>query len=216
MMLRREFLSGLLTAAAVVPPRLSRDQSPAPDFVALVKRVQPAVVAIAGPADTIGSGYIDATGVVVTAAHVAHAAQTLFVRMASGRIPVKMLAADDRDDLAILAAPSPIRGGGTLSTSVTPPEVGEWIVVLGNPFGAGISATVGIVSALPGSITATEALAARLQINAAVNPGNSGGPVCNVRGEVIGVASSLTPGGQGLAFATPAAAIRRLLSTIRA
>ena len=72
-------------------------------------------------------------------------------------------------------------------------------------------ATAGIVSAVPGAIT-TPAFVEKIQINAAVNPGNSGGPGLQLRGEVVGVASSLVPGGQGLAFATPAAAIERLLA----
>jgi serine protease Do len=100
-----------------------------------------------------------------------------------------------------------------LVLATTAPRVGEWIVVLGNPIGGGTTATTGIVSAAPGAISATPELVRRLQIDASVNPGNSGGPVCNLRGEVIGSTTSLVSGAQGIAFATPASALRAFLAS---
>ncbi len=211
---RRAFLCSFVIGTFTTRSEARRPtQTALPDFSSLIQRVESAVVAIASGKQTVGSGYVDASGLVVTASHVVRAAAApLLVRLGSQQAPAKIAAEDERDDIAVLTASS-LHTSTTLPTSETAPQVGEWIVVLGNPFGAGITATAGIVSALPGSITASDTLVRRLQINASVNPGNSGGPVCNMRGEVIGIASSLTPGGQGLAFVTPAPVIRRLVQS---
>jgi serine protease Do len=122
-----------------------------------------------------------------------------------------LLGTDVKNDLAVLELPADAPMPDLVLVSVAP-AVGEWLVVLGRPFGTTTVATVGVVSALPGAISATPELLTRMQINAAVNPGNSGGPVVNLAGEVIGMASSLLPAGQGIAFAIPAAAIAELLA----
>lgn len=214
---RRHFTRALFLAAPALSWSAAREaagQAAPPDFSALVEKLSPAVVAIAGAKTTLGSGFVTRGGLVVTAAHVlAGTGPSLTVVTASGRHTARVLDTNPVTDLAVLElsgqAPT-----ATLPLASTPPRVGEWIVVLGNPFGAGLVATAGIVSAAPGAIT-TPAFKEKLQINAAVNPGNSGGPVCNLRGEVVAVASSLVPGGQGIAFATPAAAVETLLSSLK-
>jgi serine protease Do len=159
----------------------------------------------------VGSGFLSRGGLVVTAAHVVQGAgAAVAVRSSAGRQPARVIATDQARDLALLEVQGQQAPAVLLPLATSPPKVGEWIIVLGNPFGAGLVATAGIVSGAPGAI-ATAAFSEKLQINAAVNPGNSGGPVCNLRGEVVAVASSLVPGGQGIAFATPAAAVDRLL-----
>ncbi len=185
-----------------------------PDFVDLVRRASPAVVGVSDDRGVIGTGFrlID-TRFVVTAAHLLHSARgSPSVVWEDRRWPVRVLRTDVHNDLAILEllsdAPIP---GLPLVASASAPATGSWIVVLGRPFGTKTTATVGIVSATPGTIAAAPELMERIQINAAVNPGNSGGPVVNLRGEVIGVASALLPAGQGLAFAIPAAAVTGLL-----
>lgn len=187
-----------------------------PDFVALIARLAPAVLAVAGETRTVGSGFAVAPRTVATAAHVADAAGASIAIVISGqRSTARVVRVDQDRDVALLEVGvdvSPV----TLAPDDAPARVGEWVIVLGNPFGGGVTATAGIVSAAPGAITATARLAAQIQINAAVNPGNSGGPVCNMRGEVIGMASALMPGGQGLAFVTPASVIRGLLSNASA
>lgn len=213
---RRLFTRALVLAAPALTWSAVRDaaaQAP-PDFSALIEKLSPGVVAIAGAKTTVGSGFVTRGGLVVTAAHVVQGAGSPVAVLAGGRRhPARVLATDQARDLTLLeVSGSPF--GTTLPLAARAPRVGEWIVVLGNPFGAGLVATAGIVGAVPGAIT-TPAFVEKLQINAAVNPGNSGGPVCNLRGEVIAVASSLVPGGQGIAFATPAAAVERLLSTGR-
>src|SRR4029077_12648537 len=126
------------------------------------------------------------------------------------KYPARQLGIDEQQDLALLQVslePAP----AALTLAAAGARVGEWIVVIGNPFGAGSTATIGIVSAMPGAITSPASLAQRIQINASVNPGNSGGPVVNMRGEVIGVANALLPSGQGLGFAAPAKALQALI-----
>jgi serine protease Do len=197
------------SACATDPPRRS---APAPDFVELIARVSPSVATVGDDTQSLGSGFVAQANAVVTAAHVVAAAKSqVSVVIGSRRYPARVVRSDAGLDLALLqvsagSMPAP------LPIAASAPRVGEWIVVLGNPFGSGVTATVGIVSGAPGAI-AEPALVQRIQINAAVNPGNSGGPICNARGEVIGVASSFLPAGQGLAFATSAQQLRAFLNS---
>lgn len=215
---RRRFCAGLVCLAAPAHATL-------PDLVALIARLSPSVVGIGDARSTLGSGFLLAgSGLVATAAHVIDTVQgDPRVRLEGRPFVAQRVATNPQADLALLrlasdpatssttvVAPLAAPAGLVLQPPGAGPRVGEWIVVLGNPFGAGVTATVGIVSALPGAITASSELVRRIQINAAVNPGNSGGPVCNLAGEVVGVASALLPGGQGLAFIAPAQSLREL------
>jgi serine protease Do len=183
-----------------------------PDFVALIERIAPAVVAIGDGTQTLGSGFAVRPTLVITAAHVAQAAGAGAVAVSrQGRQAARLVAMREEDDIAVLELREALPA---LALAASPSKVGEWIVVVGNPFGAGTTATAGIVSAAPGAIAATPELARRIQINAAVNPGNSGGPVCNLRGEVVGATTSLVAGGQGIAFATSASALAAFLTSV--
>jgi serine protease Do len=180
--------------------------------VSLVAKISPSVVGIGSNTQMLGSGFVVRPNVVTTAAHVVQAAgTTVVVTASSGKLVAKVIATRDEDDLALLEINQPLT---PLAIATGPPRVGEWIVVIGNPFGAGTTATAGIVSALPGAITATPQLARQIQINASVNPGNSGGPVCNLAGEVVGATTTLVSAGQGIAFATSAAQISALLASV--
>jgi serine protease Do len=191
----------------------TRQTGALPDFVALIERVSPSIVAVGEAKQTIGSGFAVAPNLVVTAAHVGAAlGADIAVTSAAGRQSARLVATHKDDDIALLEVEKPLPA---LPLAGEPSKVGEWIVVIGNPFGAGMVATVGIVSAAPGAITATAELSRRIQINASVNPGNSGGPVVNLAGEVVGATTSLVAGGQGIAFATSAAAIRAFIATSR-
>ncbi|MGB2714716.1 MAG: trypsin-like peptidase domain-containing protein [Vicinamibacterales bacterium] len=189
----------------------ARRQGSLPDFVALIERVRPSVVAVGDAKQTLGSGFAVAAQLVITAAHLMQAIGTqAIVTSAGGRQPAHVLAIHPDDDIALLEIGQRLP---PLTLAKELPKVGEWIVVVGNPFGAGTTATAGIVSAAPGAITASPELARRIQINAAVNPGNSGGPVVNLAGEVVGATTSLVAGGQGIAFATSAVVLRAFLAT---
>ena len=199
-----------ILGAAACAARTAR-QTALPDFVALIERIGPSVVAVGEANQTLGSGFAVAADLVVTAAHVAKAigAQAV-VTSSTGRQPARVVATRQEDDLALLEVGTPLK---PLTLAAALPKVGEWIVVVGNPFGGGTTATAGIVSAAPGAIAANPELARRIQINAAVNPGNSGGPVVNLAGEVVGATTTLVAAGQGIAFATSAAAVRSFLAT---
>ena len=212
---RRQFAGLLLVGVPILGSSAcaarARRLSSLPDFVALIERVTPSVVAVGDAKQKLGSGFALAPDLVITAAHVAAAigAQAV-VTSAAGAQPARVLGMRQDDDIALLEVGKPLP---PLAIAAASPKVGEWIAVVGNPFGAGVSATVGIVSAAPGAISATPELARRIQLNAAVNPGNSGGPVVNLTGEVVGATTSLVAGGQGIAFATSASVLRTFLAT---
>lgn len=213
---RRQF-AGLLAAglpglgALACGSRRAPRLAPLPDFVALIERIGPSVAAIGDGRQTLGSGFAIRPTLVITAAHVAQATGAAAVVISAGRQQAaRIVAMREEDDVALLEISQAMP---PLVLAPAPPRVGEWIVVIGNPFGGGMTATAGIVSAAPGAISATADLARRIQINAAVNPGNSGGPVCNLRGEVVGATTSLVAAGQGIAFATSASLLRSFLTS---
>ncbi len=183
-----------------------------PDFTRAIQQHAPAVVGVGDEHGVLGSGFrIEHTRLVATAAHVLRSVQGApVIRWESKRWPARVVRVDDDADIALLEidADAPMPG---LALSTQPVMVGQWVMVLGCPFGAGPTATTGIVSALPGAVLAPAALAGRMQLNAAVNPGNSGGPVLSLDGQVIGLANATIPGGYGLGFAVPVAELAKLL-----
>src|SRR3954467_15956990 len=156
---------------------------------------------------SLGSGFIITTdGYVLPNAHVVEAADEITVKFTDKReLKAKLIGADKRTDIALLkietSAPLPaVRFGdpGKL-------KVGEWVVAIGSPFGFENTVTAGIVSAKGRSLP-QENFVPFIQTDAAVNPGNSGGPLFNMRGEVVGInsqISSRTGGFMGLSFSIP-------------
>jgi serine protease Do len=210
---RREFARLLgCGLPAVAAARCAARSAGGPNFVGVIEKVSPSVVAVGNATQTLGSGFVVRPNLVITAAHVAQAAGTnVAIALGSTRRGARLVGMREEDDLAALEISeslAPLRLGSQS------PRVGEWIVVIGNPFGAGTTATAGIVSAIPGAITASPQLARQIQINASVNPGNSGGPVCNLSGEVVGATTTLVAAGQGIAFATSAALIASFLTSL--
>jgi serine protease Do len=159
-----------------------------------------------GPSQGVGSGFIvGADGIVLTNAHVVADADEVTVKLTDGReFKAKVLGSDKRTDVAVLK----IDAKDLPTVAIGDPgrtRVGEWVVAIGAPYGLDNTVTSGIVSAksraLPG-----DAVVPFIQTDAAVNPGNSGGPLFNLKGEVIGINSQIfsrTGGFQGLAFAIP-------------
>lgn len=185
------------------------------NFIGVLQQTFPSVVAIGDGKNLRGSGFrVQGSRIVVTAAHVVdHLAAVPEVVWKSQHWPARILALDRDADLALLElAVEPPMPGLTLRSETVAP--GEWVAVLGCPFGTSPTATIGIVSAEPGAVMEPVALRTRLQLNVAVNPGNSGGPVVDLGGQVIGVANATIPGGYGLGFAMPVAALGKMLASI--
>ncbi|MET0917882.1 MAG: DegQ family serine endoprotease [Burkholderiales bacterium] len=156
---------------------------------------------------SVGSGFIiSSDGYLITNAHVVDGADEVTVKLTDKReFKAKVVGADKRTDVALLK----IEAGNNLpKVTIGDPEklrVGEWVVAIGKPFGLENTITAGIVSA-KGRDLPQENLVPFIQTDAAVNPGNSGGPLFNLKGEVIGINSmifSRTGGYMGLSFAIP-------------
>ena len=158
------------------------------------------------PARGEGSGFlISADGYVLTNAHVVEQAREVTVRTTDRReYRAKVIGADSRTDVAVLK----INGKDLPYVRLGSPaglKAGEWVIAIGSPFGFDNSVTAGIVSATARSLPG-DAYTPFIQTDVAVNPGNSGGPLFNLRGEVIGINSQIysrTGGYQGVSFAIP-------------
>ncbi|HEX5393865.1 MAG TPA: DegQ family serine endoprotease [Rhodocyclaceae bacterium] len=180
-------------------PHLDPDD-PFSDFL---RRFQPRG---AVPIHGLGSGFIvTSNGIVLTNAHVVDGADEVTVKLTDKReFKAKVLGMDKLSDIAVLK----VNASNLPTVRLGNPEqtrVGEWALAIGSPFGFENSATAGIVSAKSRSLP-DESYVPFIQTDVAVNPGNSGGPLFNGRGEVIGINSQIfsrTGGYQGLSFAIP-------------
>lgn len=155
---------------------------------------------------SLGSGtVISSDGYILTNAHVVKDADRITVRFNDHREkPATLVGMDERSDVALLkvdAKDLPVAHLGDSDTL----EVGEWVLAIGSPFGLEHTATAGIVSAL-GRNLPSDTYVPFIQTDVAVNPGNSGGPLFNTDGEVVGINSQIyskTGGYMGLSFAIP-------------
>ncbi len=139
----------------------------------------------------------------------------LTVVLASGeKLPARVRVVHPQQDLALLqvAAPAPLRA---LPLRDSEPRVGEWVVALGNPFGLGPTATIGIIGATGRSLGRTGDAAQLVQTDAAINPGNSGGPLVDMRGNAIAVANAAVMIGQGIGFGIPIQLVVDLLRDLK-
>lgn len=157
-------------------------------------------------ANSLGSGFIlSPDGYILTNAHVAQDADKIIVRLSDQRErPAKLIGVDEMTDVALLK----IEGDNLPAVKIGDSdalEVGEWVLAIGSPFGLEHTATQGIVSAV-GRNLPSGTYVPFIQSDVAVNPGSSGGPLFNLRGEVIGINSQIyssTGGYMGLSFAIP-------------
>nr|WP_315201107.1 Do family serine endopeptidase [uncultured Albidiferax sp.] len=160
----------------------------------------------AAPTRSQGSGFIvSADGIVMTNAHVVKDAKEVVVKLTDRREYVaKVLGADPKTDIAVLKIDAKNLPVATIGKS-SDLKVGEWVLAIGSPYGFENTVTAGVVSAKGRSLPDDSAVPF-IQTDAAVNPGNSGGPLFNSRGEVIGINAQIysrTGGYQGLSFAIP-------------
>ncbi len=160
-----------------------------------------------------GSGFvISADGYIVTNNHVVDKANKVTVTFENGdEMSATVIGTDPKTDLAVVKV-----DGATdlpfVKLSDAEARVGEWVVAVGNPFGLGGTVTAGIISARGRDIQGS-AYGDFLQIDAAVNTGNSGGPAFNVEGEVVGVNTAIfspNGGNVGIAFAIPASVVKQV------
>jgi len=167
---------------------------------------------------SLGSGFvISADGYILTNAHVVKDADTINVSFSDhSEKPAKLIGLDERTDVALLKVEAKGLRAVTLGDS-DKLEVGEWVVAIGSPFGLESTATQGIVSALGRSLPGDNYVPF-IQTDAAVNPGNSGGPLINTQGEVIGINSQIftqSGGYIGLSFAIPIKVAARVAEQIK-
>ncbi len=169
-------------------------------------------------ASSLGSGFIiKEDGIVITNNHVIANAEDILIRVGDKEYNAEVLGADPYMDLAVLKMKTkdkfkPVRFGDS-----TKARVGDWVVAIGNPFGLGGTVTSGIISARNRQIGLTR-YEDFIQTDASINQGNSGGPLFNLKGEVIGVNTAIIAPGQsgsiGIGFAIPANAASNVIDQL--
>ncbi len=193
----------------------------------LVEKVSPAVVNIIVKSETTesvtegqGSGFIiDPKGEVVTNFHVIEGGTTIEVEFNNGeRFPAKIIGTDPETDLAVIKIDSPRRFPTVKFHSGKPLRIGDWVVAIGNPFGIGQSTSFGIISAIGRERVESGAYVDYIQTDATINTGNSGGPLFNPQGDVIGVNSAIyspTGASVGIAFSIPHQTAETVVNQLR-
>jgi S1-C subfamily serine protease len=198
-------------------------------FAAVVRQVRPSVVNISASAVTggpfpdllyrffgqeppkeflgkrFGSGVvIGAGGYVLTSNHLVDGVEGIRVAVPGGRSwPGEVVRRDAERDLAVIRVRE---AAGLVAARLgrsSRLQVGEWVVALGNPFGLENTVTVGVVSALGRKGVSEGVDVGLIQTDASINPGNDGGPLVYLRGEVVGINNAVSDEGQGIGFAVP-------------
>ena len=169
-------------------------------------------------ASSLGSGFIiDKNGTVITNNHVIQNAEDILVKVGSKEYKAKVIGADPYADLAVLKMQTkdvfiPVSFGDSDKA-----RVGDWVVAIGNPFGLGGTVTAGIISARNRDINLTR-YDDFIQTDASINQGNSGGPLFNLNGEVVGINTAIIAPGQagsiGIGFAIPSNAASNVIDQL--
>ncbi len=221
----------VLTPTPLSPSLLSEVSAAQQAAVNVYKRVSPSVVHIAVEGSSIfdsgtGSGFVyDRKGHIVTNHHVVASGRNVIVTLSDDtRAPAEVVGTDPSSDLAVIKVdvPEPLLVPVELGDS-NRLQVGEQAIAIGNPFGFERTMTVGVVSSL-GRVVPQEnnggyrfSIANLIQTDAAVNPGNSGGPLIDIQGRVIGINSfifSETGVSSGVGFAIPVDTVKRIVPAL--
>jgi serine protease Do len=165
-----------------------------------------------------GSGFvISADGYVVTNNHVVDRASKIQVSFdKDNKYEAELVGTDQRTDIALLKIKDASKPFTFVKFSDKTPRIGDWVLAIGNPFGLGGSVTAGIVSAQGRDIGSGPY--DYMQIDAAVNRGNSGGPTFNLEGEVVGINTAIyspSGGNVGIAFAIPARTVSDVIAQLK-
>jgi 2-alkenal reductase len=220
------------TTAAAIPTAIPAESAPeaakavGEDIPAMIERVRDAVVTVENyanqdemfmPSSTGSGAIISPDGYIVTNNHVIEGADTLRVLFADGTIhDATLIGADPLNDIAVIQVTDPIPTVMVLGDSDALRQ-GEPVIAIGSPLGSyRNTVTVGVVSALNRNV-GSDAPEGLIQTDAAINNGNSGGPLLNARGEIIGIntlvvrgSSSSLDTAQGLGFAVPSSIVRKI------
>ncbi len=207
-----------------------------PDFADVAAEVGPSVVTVIATVPQqdgnrnkvvrgLGSGMIvSPTGEILTNEHVIASASRVDVELASReRIPARVKVSEPLLDLALLQLERDVDELEPVAFEAETVRPGQWVMAVGQPFGLGNTVTVGVIGGLgrdhrdlgrpdgldPGGYWNF------IQTDASINIGNSGGPLVNASGRVVGITTAVRNDGQGLAFATPAAMAKRFLDEAR-
>ena len=165
----------------------------------------------------LGSGFIiDEKGIVITNNHVIKGAEDVFVRVNGEKnIKAKVIGADPGMDLAVLQIESdqkftPVKFGDSDTA-----RIGDWVIAIGNPFGLGGTVTAGIISARNRSIGLSR-YEDYIQTDASINQGNSGGPLFNMDGDVVGINTAILgqSGSIGIGFAIPSNSAQKVINQL--
>src|SRR6266852_3390992 len=209
--------NGSLTDEESINVRVYRTASPAVANI-ITRAVEYDFFMDAVPVEGAGSGFvIDPEGYVLTNFHVVQGAQSIDVTLGDrSRYPAKYIGADQRNDVALIKIDPKGRKLTALPLGDSSAlQVGQHVLAIGNPFGFQSTLTTGVVSALGRTVQTSQTtfIDEAIQTDAAINRGNSGGPLINSHGEVIGINSAIyTPSGTtaGIGFAIPINSAKRI------
>ncbi len=168
---------------------------------------------------SLGSGFvIDPDGIVVTNNHVIEGADEIILNFVDGSsLPAELIGTDPKTDIAVLKVTPPAPLAFVPFGDSRSARVGDWVLAIGNPFGLGGSVSAGIISARNRDISSGP-YDDFIQTDAAINRGNSGGPLFNMDGEVIGVNTAIispSGGSIGIGFSVPSALVKTVVNQLR-
>jgi serine protease Do len=168
---------------------------------------------------SLGSGFVvDPSGIIITNNHVIEEADEITINFSDGsKLPAEIIGRDPKTDLAVLQVKTKKQLAFVPMGDSAKARVGDWVIAIGNPFGLGGSLSAGVISAIKRDINAGP-YDSFIQTDAAINKGNSGGPLFNMQGEVIGVNSAIispSGGSVGIGFSIPSNLATSVIAQLR-